>query len=877
MENKKSKIVNFAPHTHWDREWYFSINDSALLSTYNFEKVLDVLENDDEYKCFHLDGQTSIIEDMLEFKPELEPRIRELVKSKRLFIGPWYTQTDSFYVDGESYIRNLYFGTKKADELGGTMEIGYLPDTFGHNIQTPQLFKGFGIENIIFWRGYDEEKIPSPYFNWKGIDGSETLGINLTYGYGAAKWLTDTEKEWNEKTIPMARRIDSMTEYNNILLPSGGDQVLIDPDLPKKVEKLNAYSDEYEYKVNSYEGFVKELKEEIGELSNLQEVVAEFRDPVEARVHRTIGSSRYDLKKLSYELENKLVNILEPLTIIVSEKVDKGLVNNSVIEKSWKLLLDGHAHDSLGACNTDITNENIINRFKRAENLVDGMINIFEKTIATNLKNQFNEELVLFNFDSKTLKDTWREIVIYSKSENVEIVDNGNVIESNILNKEKLSGGRKVIVTPEGEKEVEIDPYFKLTMRVKPNIKPFGYKLFKVNELEGEANIITSTDNVIENENLKLLVSDNRLSLIIKKQDKAIENFLRLENVANDGDSYDFSPMANDTAIETFKLINSNVIKTNNFSILTFVAEVEIPACMLGRSERSNEFVKQQFEFKVTLNGEGIEFEIDTINKAKDHRFRLIVDTGINSSKTKTEVPFGFIEREYVEVQENWNEKYVEKPVNYYPIINTFYKNTDDYSVTVTTKGMKEIEIFNDSKVGITMYKSDEYLGKDDLAFRPNRASGINNTVVKTPDAQLFDKELKFEFKIDINSKNICDRCAFTNKYNYITRFDYYQSQLLNTTQNRLERFQLPINVYELEREVSLMNEVDEANLVASYISHKSDSRIFRFVNMNDNVMDKEYFVNKLDSKVVNFKEDEIEQGGVVNKYQLITLKKNVK
>ncbi len=877
MENNNKKIVNFAPHTHWDREWYFSINDSALLSTYNFEKVLNVLESDDNYKCFHLDGQTSIIEDMLEFKPELEPRIRNLISKGKLFIGPWYTQTDSFYVDGESYIRNLYFGTMKADELGGTMKIGYLPDTFGHNIQTPQLFKGFGIENIIFWRGYDEAKINSPYFNWKGIDGSETLGINLTYGYGAAKWLTDTQKEWDEKIIPMAKKIESMTEYKNILLPSGGDQVLIDPELPTKVSKLNEYSDDFEYQVNSYEGFVNDLKDEIGELSNLQEVVSEFRDPVSARVHRTIGSSRYDLKKLSYELENKLVNILEPLTIIINDKVDKGLINNKVIEKSWKLLLDGHAHDSLGACNTDITNENIINRFKRAENLVDGMINIFEKTIATNLKNQFNEELVMFNFDSKTLKDSWREIVVYSKSELVEIFDGTEKVKSEILSKEKLSGGKKIMVTPEGEKEVEIDPYFKLTLKVKPLIKPLGYKLFAVKEVEGTLNINELEATKIENEKLALSVSNDKLSLLIKSSNKTIDNFLKLENVANDGDSYDFSPIEGDTPISNFKLLNSKTSKTENHSVLEFTAEVELPSRMIGREKRESELVSQTLNFKVTLCNGSIEFEIDTINKAKDHRFRVVVDTGDNNTKLRTEVPFGFIDREYVPLEENWKDKYVEKPVNYYPIINTFYKNSNEYSMTFTTKGMKEIEIFNNSRVGITMYKSDEYLGKDDLAFRPNRASGINNTVVKTPDAQLFDKELKFEFKVDITESNINDEEAFDNKYNYITKFDYYQSQLLNTTQNRLERFQLPINEYPLEREVSLMNEVNDAQLISSYISHKTNSYIFRFVNMKDGSLDKDYFTNAIDSKVVNFKEDETEQNGGVNKYQLITLKQNVK
>src|SRR5699024_3397686 len=96
-----SKDIYFVNHTHWDREWYFSKMDALVLSNTVFKEVLDELSQNSNQK-FCLDGQTSIIEDYLRIRPEDYSRIKKLVRSGQLDIGPWFTQTDCLYVDGES-------------------------------------------------------------------------------------------------------------------------------------------------------------------------------------------------------------------------------------------------------------------------------------------------------------------------------------------------------------------------------------------------------------------------------------------------------------------------------------------------------------------------------------------------------------------------------------------------------------------------------------------------------------------------------------------------------------------------------------------------------------------------------------------------------
>jgi len=165
---------NLVNHTHWDREWYFTTTDALVLSDQLFTEALDELEKNKDAN-FCLDGQTSIVDEYVEIHPEAKERIQKLVKEGRLFVGPWYTQTDALIPDSESIIRNLVIGINDTKEkYGDPMMVGYLPDTFGFNAQLPTLLHQVGIDNFIFWRGTNfERQMKSVYFKWQGLSGKE--------------------------------------------------------------------------------------------------------------------------------------------------------------------------------------------------------------------------------------------------------------------------------------------------------------------------------------------------------------------------------------------------------------------------------------------------------------------------------------------------------------------------------------------------------------------------------------------------------------------------------------------------------------------------------------------------------------------------------
>ena len=159
------KVIAYV-HTHWDREWYREFEEFRLRLIEVFDEIIQALETN-ELPFFYFDGQTAALEDYLEIYPEKIEQIKELIKSKKLRIGPFYCSADSFLVSGECLCRNLEIGIKKSKELGETEFIGYLADTFGHSQCIPKILKSVEIDKAILWRGVGD--LPAD-LKWDGID-----------------------------------------------------------------------------------------------------------------------------------------------------------------------------------------------------------------------------------------------------------------------------------------------------------------------------------------------------------------------------------------------------------------------------------------------------------------------------------------------------------------------------------------------------------------------------------------------------------------------------------------------------------------------------------------------------------------------------------
>ena len=86
---------------------------------------------------------------------------------------------DELLVGAESLVRNLLIGRAVCDRFGAAPSpVGYMPDSFGHPAQLPQILAGFGIGSLIFSRGLgDELDDVGVVFRWQAPNGSQVLAF----------------------------------------------------------------------------------------------------------------------------------------------------------------------------------------------------------------------------------------------------------------------------------------------------------------------------------------------------------------------------------------------------------------------------------------------------------------------------------------------------------------------------------------------------------------------------------------------------------------------------------------------------------------------------------------------------------------------------
>ncbi|WP_252247708.1 glycoside hydrolase family 38 C-terminal domain-containing protein [Clostridium sp. ZS6] len=862
------KKVYVVPHSHWDREWYFSIEDSNVLLSENIPYLMDVLEGDKEFSSYTFDAQLSIVEEYLKLYPEDRERLEKLIKDKRIFVGPWYTQTDSLLVNKESIVRNLLYGTRLGDKYGNSMKIGYLPDIFGQNQYLPSILKGFDIEDSVLQRGiYTEELNGNLNFTWTSPDGEKVNANNIFLGYGPGKFLDYDDKYIEEKLFPMLEKLEGLNkDSNNILLPAGGDQVLVRKRFPDIVKELNEKQDKYEFILSDYEEFMKDTWKN-KKFEN--EINGELIACQKSRIHNTIKSQRYDIKKGNYDVENKILYILEPLATIGKSLGLK--YPTPWIDTMWKLLFDVHAHDSIGGCNSDETNKEIINRIEKVDRIASDLINIIKKQITNAVSKKLEKDNIILIFNTK-IKNSRENVktVIFTNTNAFEVTNlNGEKVEFSLIKSEYLSGGKQVVVTAEGEQEIELPGYYRSEIVIKNMALPaIGYKTLLINEVEKmqEDILMVQSSNHIENEVFKVEVEAGVISILNKANGEKSINALYFEEDEDAGDSYDFSPTE-----------DGKVSVINEFEVLEVKKSKAIQVMKLHHKKGEREI---ETVIELRLGEEFIRVNHKINNTIENHRVRVVLNTGINSKSSLSDEGYSLIERSNENKYINtWREKgLAEAPVSIYALENMVSLKEEDKLYTVMAKGIKEYEVLEDSKIALTLFRSVGLLGKDNLLWRPGRASGINNKVVYTKDAQML-KEMSFEYAITFGKiESDFENKLFNTLDKYLDRYTTYQLQKLNLFEERVERFEVPLNLKNVDEEYSLFS-IDNKYAIQSVLkeSYEKDGFILRLFNPGEKEIKvnltkengKNIFLTNLYERVLEEVKDEL----VIKQRGYITIK----
>ncbi|MEK4514867.1 alpha-mannosidase [Paenibacillus sp. FSL H8-0122] len=378
------QTAHIISHTHWDREWYLPYERHHIRLIQLVDTLLDTLEQNLDFRSFFFDGQTIIIEDYLQVRPENRERLIRHIREGRIYIGPWYILQDAYLTSPEANVRNLQLGHQDAAVYGEVSKIGYFPDTFGLTGQIPQLMQQAGITNAFFGRGVkptgfnnmvSDDGYESSFSElvWEGPDGSQVLGILFANWYSNGN---EVPVELEEARRFWERKLGDARQYaatDQLLFMNGCDHQPLQTDLPEAIRTAEKLHPEVNFVHSNFPDYIRAVEASLAGRS-LSTVKGELRS------QRTDGwgtlvntaSARVYLKQLNQRGQAMLEKVAEPLAVIA--KLHGGEYPQHLLDYAWKTLLQNHPHDSICGCSVDEVHREMVTRFDKSYHMAEGIV-----------------------------------------------------------------------------------------------------------------------------------------------------------------------------------------------------------------------------------------------------------------------------------------------------------------------------------------------------------------------------------------------------------------------------------------------------------------------------------------------------------------------
>jgi len=353
--------VHLVPHTHWDREWYRPFQSFRMQLVDLVDRVLDMLEAEPGF-AFTLDGQLATIDDYLEIRPDQAERIRAHVESGRLAIGPWQILMDEFLVSGETLVRNLEQGWSRADDFGGPMRVGYLPDMFGHVAQMPQILRAAGLADAVVWRGVPAS-VDRHAFRWESPDGSWVRAEYLASGYGNAAGMFAVPERLEAAAQRLGEWATPWFGTDPVLAMYGTDHAAPVPELAALVSRLNEVHQASNMRISTLAQYLDAAPPLTPDDPRWR---GEMRSGARANVLMGVASARIDIKQAAGRAERLLERYAEPLTAL---HVAPDAWPAAFLRLAWGKVIENSAHDSICGCSVDPVVDQVLVRFAEAEQI----------------------------------------------------------------------------------------------------------------------------------------------------------------------------------------------------------------------------------------------------------------------------------------------------------------------------------------------------------------------------------------------------------------------------------------------------------------------------------------------------------------------------
>jgi alpha-mannosidase len=676
-------------HTHWDREWYreFEVFRMRLLRV--FDNILNLLDTN-QIPCFYFDGQVSALDDYLEIRPEKEPLVRALIRSKKLFVGPFYCLVDEFLTDKICFSKNLELGMKRAIELGCTDFIGYLPDTFGHSSNVVDILRDFGIDKAIVWRGCGD--FPAD-FKWCGMDT-----VNLVRGYFNDVFALNCDVE--KKAELLKKNLDLIAEKsgNYILLPVGADHLGVPKDIKDQILAVNEIlKEDYNIVLGSPFDYLKNVDD-----FEQFKYDDELRDNSKTFILSGSYSSRLDLKRYNVECSYKLD--------LVSRYVRFCKLENKyelLLDYAYKMLVRNQAHDSICGCSIDEVHSENIMRYKKILQIADTIIDELK------FETKFGDKYIL-----NLSENAYSGVIEFETTEKLSDFELFSTRKG--FDKSLLTDTLRIPVT---EDYCNIYKYLAEVKELEPDKISFFSPILEESDL-----IIT--DKSLENSNIKLEIKDN--DVFVNGIRVSLIDFVDI------GDSYNSAPKVDDKGRE-YKVSRSKISYSGK---LRAVLRIDF--------EGAWDIVT--LNVLLDKNSTYLKFEFDWVNSTKNHLLELRFELPTEISTVYSEDMNSIIKREFdpsYNIRENLPKtKGIEVKTNTAPIQRGLLIDEAKNNIGVVTKGLTQYEVF-ENNLYLPLLRSTGVISNPANPARTTPAG----PPIETPDLQMLT-ENRAELNLFFGNKN---------------------------------------------------------------------------------------------------------------------------
>ncbi|MFN7251899.1 MAG: alpha-mannosidase [Anaerobacillus sp.] len=740
---KKRYTCHVVFQTHWDREWYFPFEVFRHRLVQVMKRIVTGLEKG-EIKQFVLDGQMAALEDYLEVcEPSMARRVKKLIIDEKIVIGPWYVLADEFLVSGESLVRNLEIGLKQTKRFGKSQMVGYLPDTFGHVSQMPQLLQGFDIDNAVLWRGLKSEQSE---LYWQAPNGSKVFTVFLPEGYYQP--VLDSENP-NEAIASYVEKVKPYATTTQLLLTNGGDHLM--PRYGDKTGQINEFNvDDVDFIESTYEQFIHELQTHA--TSDLPTHYGEMRSNEHAYILPNVLSTRTYLKEQNQRIEDELTGYTEPLLALCT--IGTADYPERYLEETWKLLIKNHPHDSICGCSVDEVHREMETRTMKLGQRVEALQNealttalVVDPSVSgEGAWKPFADDstFTVFNPHPRSFKGWVKGTIWLERGKETSFIlkdVHGKLYEPTIIN---VTESRYFESPLDGFPEFRDATYVELAFYVE-GLAATSLTSFEV--VSGEAlQLQKQLTNSIENEFLAIeLEKDGTLTVTNKLTGKTVSGLQQFYSSLDAGDEYNYSPPLNDVVTYAILVDEPVVVKSERVEQLSYQLELVLPSGL--NEERTGAvatYVKNCIDVTVTLfAGERqAEGKLNVTNKAKDQRLRLKYPLGAVVEQTYSDSAFDIVERPAVKNEQFDAAKQKEVAVVVEPALS-FIRASD---FAFFHRGLQEYQVVGgveQDTLEVTVLRSVGWLSRDDLRTR----GGGAGPHLATPEGQCIGR-YTFEFAI---------------------------------------------------------------------------------------------------------------------------------